>query len=372
MAHIPVVCDRVHLKRWFAVHRRPFPWRENRSPYAVWVSEVMLQQTRANVVVPYFTRWMKTFPTIRSLAEASSEEVLKAWEGLGYYSRARRLHEGAKYVLHAFRGNLPEDPLLLQKIKGLGPYTIGAIRSFAFRKRALAVDGNILRLFSRLFAIEGAITERETRRRIESRVEAFLPESGAWIVMEGLIELGALVCKKRAECVLCPLKKSCLAFRLGKVESFPFPKKRTGVTLLHRLVCVLFHGEYILLRKGKQGRVMADLWEFPYVESEGRAPDIETWRKRVEGEFSLRLSYERSLPVTVHTFTRYKAHLYPHLWKVKGGFDGTLPSVKPDCEWITEREAMNKPFSSGHLRIFRHILGTRLALTESPGESIRR
>ncbi|NGX59959.1 MAG: Adenine DNA glycosylase [Chlamydiae bacterium] len=141
------------LKHWFKEEKRNFPWRIAPNPYTVWISEVMLQQTRAAVVIPYFERWMKRFPSIQSLADATVDEVIKMWEGLGYYSRARALHEGARYVVAHYHGKLPSSLQLLQKIKGLGPYTIGAIQSFAFHQKAPAVDGNVMRVISRLYPL---------------------------------------------------------------------------------------------------------------------------------------------------------------------------------------------------------------------------
>lgn len=141
----------IKLKHWFEENKRNFPWRGKPSPYAVWVSEVMLQQTQASVVVPYFERWIVRFPSIEVLASASIEEVIKLWEGLGYYSRARSLHEGAKFLVEHHNGTLPSDPIALAKVKGLGPYTIGAILSFAFHQKAAAIDGNVTRVMSRFF-----------------------------------------------------------------------------------------------------------------------------------------------------------------------------------------------------------------------------
>ena len=172
----------------------------------------MLQQTQVSVVIPYFDRWMNRFPTLRHLAKATLDEVIKEWEGLGYYSRARNLHEGARYVLEKHEGILPETREELQKIKGLGPYTIGAIRSFAFHHKAAAVDGNVIRVLARYFKIEDDIAKPKTIQMIRDRAEAILPEIEPWIVAEALIELGATLCTKKlrmlklsAESILCKL-----------------------------------------------------------------------------------------------------------------------------------------------------------------------
>src|ERR1700722_10190653 len=175
------------LKDWFVREKRDLPWRENPSPYAVWISEVMLQQTQASVVIPYFERWMARFPTVAVLAEASQGEVIKMWEGLGYYSRVRHLHQAAKDLMYRYAGDLPRTREGLEGIKGIGPYTRGAILSFAFHQKAAAVDGNVLRVLARYFAIEEEI--EKAKKSITELTESILPEEEPWIVMEGLIEL---------------------------------------------------------------------------------------------------------------------------------------------------------------------------------------
>ena len=337
------------LKRWFFLFRRQLPWRENPSPYAVWISEVMLQQTQVTVVVPYFEKWMRLFPSVKALAQAPLEQVIKTWEGLGYYSRARNLHEGARYFLAHHGGELPEDPKALQKVKGLGPYTIGAIRSFAFKQKAAAVDGNVLRVLARLFAIEEPIDQVRTRRQIEILTESVLPEMEPWIVMEALIELGALVCQKTPSCASCPLKTNCLAFQKNKVRELPKKGKKIPTTFLHRLVAIIQSKEGILLRKGEKGKVMADLWEFPYIEVERPIKEVSFWHAHVEKAFSLSLSYRSSLPEVSHGFTRYKAFLYPHIWHTTH----TVPLV--GYEWVSLKALLEKPFSSGHRRVLKHL-----------------
>lgn len=343
------VLDIKCLKDWFFRFRRPLPWRENSSPYAVWVSEVMLQQTQASVVIPYFQRWMRLFPTVQALAAASYEEVVKAWEGLGYYSRVRNLHEGARYLVHYQGGELPEEVSVLQKIKGIGPYTMGAIRSFAFKQKAAAVDGNVLRVFSRLFAIENPIDQQKTRRQIEKLVMEILPDNEPWIIMEALIELGALVCQKKPHCMNCPLKGSCLAFQNKKIAIFPKRRKKIPTTFLHRLVTIIQNDTCILLTRREQGEVMAGLWEFPYFTLSQPLEDVSNWHTHIENHFSLRLTYHQSLPEQSHGFTRYKAFLYPHIWR-------TIDTLEiSNHTWVPLKELTCKPFSSGHRRLLTYL-----------------
>ena len=189
------------LITWFKENKRPLLWRENATPYQIWVSEVMLQQTQVSVVESYFYNWMKLFPTIQELAKTPISKVLKAWEGLGYYSRARNLHDGARMVCRDFKGVLPNDRDSLLKIKGLGPYTVAAILNFAFHQRSAAVDGNVLRVISRYDTIKEEIDKSIAFQKVVSRVENVLPLKEPWVAMEGFIELGALICKKKIPCV---------------------------------------------------------------------------------------------------------------------------------------------------------------------------
>jgi len=346
----PSSFDHELLKKWFFLNRRSLPWRENPSPYSVWISEVMLQQTQVAVVIPYFERWMRLFPSVQDLAEASREAVIKAWEGLGYYSRARNLHEGARYLVENHGGELPEEASALKKVKGLGPYTIGAIQSFAFKRKAPAVDGNVLRVFARLFAIEDPIDLQRTRRLIEEMVASILPEMEPWIVMEALIELGALVCQKKPSCVSCPLKANCLALRQGKTEILPKKGKKIPTTFLHRLVPIITSERGILVKQGELGKVMADLWEFPYIEVTQPIETIEGWHQQVESHFSLTLTYKQSLPEVSHGFTRFKAFLYPHVWHAKESHS------LAGYEWASKAKLLSKPFSSGHRRVLTFLI----------------
>jgi len=321
----------------------------------VWVSEVMLQQTQVAVVIPYFERWMRLFPTVQSLASASTEEVIKAWEGLGYYSRARHLHAGARYLVRTHKGEIPEDSHALQKVKGIGPYTVGAIRSFAFKKEAAAVDGNVLRVFSRLFAIEDPIHWQRTRRRVETLLMQLLPNREPWIIMEAFIELGALVCQKRPKCFRCPLNTDCLAYQMGKTENFPKKEKKSPITFLYRLVCIIFTHSSVLLKKGKRGDVMADLFEFPYIEASEPIRDITKWHTQVEAHFFSSLSYRRPLAAVSHRFTRYKACLYPHIW--------FTPQISPlaHYQWVLIKDLNQKPFSSGHRHVLTQLLNFNIS-----------
>ncbi len=322
------------LKEWFLKEQRELPWRENRSPYRVWVSEVMLQQTQVAVVIPYFHRWMKKFPTLESLASAPLEEVIKEWEGLGYYSRARNLHKAAQYIITHHQGVIPSTASQLQELPGFGPYTVGALLSFAFKQKAPAVDGNVVRVLSRFFASSYDCSKRIPYEEMTRQV---LPEKDSWVVMEALIELGAQVCQKKPKCQECPLMENCKAYSMGRVLDFPIRRKRPSTIQLKRQVALIMAGTYVLIRQEKEKKVMSGLYEFPYA--------------ALGEELPIKISLDKvtDFPVVKHGFTRYDVTLFPTLYK-------TEKKPPPSgYEWCEMKRLKEFPFSSGHRRILEQL-----------------
>ncbi len=334
-----------NLKSWFLSFKRDLPWRQDSTPYKVWISEVMLQQTQVSVVIPYFLRWIEEFPTVFQLAEAPLERVIKIWEGLGYYSRARNLHEGAKQIVQNFGGVLPTRPEDLKKIKGLGEYTVGAICSFAYHQRIPAVDGNVLRVMARYFEIEGDISKNSTKKEIQKQVAQILTEGESWLINEGLIELGALVCTKQPKCHLCPLKQSCLSFSHGSVDRIPYNSKKYAIENLYRAVAVLRSETYFLLQKGKKGEIMQDLHEFPFFETDVTGLTEKIMSDRIKEEFNLDSFFEKKLEEVSHSFTRYKSCLKPVCFTVH------QPIEVEGHFWAERGQMRSLPFSSGHKKI---------------------
>ncbi len=331
------------LHQWFFDNRREFPWRSDPTPYKVWISEVMLQQTRASVVIPYFERWLSLFPDVHSLASAPLESVIKAWEGLGYYSRARNLHRAASQIISQFGGTIPSTKEELLSIHGLGPYTVGAILSFGFRKRAIAVDGNVTRVLTRLFLIEEEVSKQSVRRKIEKKGEEFLDPEAPWITVEALIELGATICTPNPKCQICPLQKMCLGQE--RAHSLPIKKPDKETIQLHRAVLLIESQGQLLVKKGEAGKVMADLYEFPYFEMEDQGGSHQWILQQGVERFALSLSIEKRRPRITHTFTRYKAHLYPYECRAE------KPLPIPGYEWVAKEHLKTLPFSSGHRRL---------------------
>lgn len=348
---MPYRFDNASLRSWFEREKRVLPWRENPTPYAVWVSEIMLQQTQVSVVIPYFRRWMELFPTVKALAEAPSEAVIKAWEGLGYYSRARHLHAGARQIIRDHQGILPCDPKILAKIKGIGPYTIGAIRSFAYNQRAAAVDGNVLRVLSRYFCIQDDFSKIKTVKATNCIAEHILPENEPWIISEALIELGATICSKIPKCHICPLNSSCLAYSHGNAEKLPYKSKKTKIEKLYRAVAVIRNDrEDLLVKCVEPGNIMSGLYEFPYFESAGSGIDHKELKLKIQAEFGLKTAFKKALNPVQHSFTKYSVTLFPILFSI----DYTVPI--PPYYWLSPQALQKVAFSSGHRRILTQVI----------------
>ncbi|HVG23221.1 MAG TPA: A/G-specific adenine glycosylase [Thermoanaerobaculia bacterium] len=256
--HASHLSSRAHaVERWFARHQRPLPWRDTYDPYRVWVSEVMLQQTRMEVVLPYFERFVTRFPDLRALAQATDDEVMAAWSGLGYYRRAKMLRAGAAFVVQHLHGVIPSDVETLLSSPGIGRYTAGAIRSIAFDERAPIVDGNVARVLSRVFMLDGDAWPHATALVDAARSpRAF---------NQGLMELGALVCKPRnPACLVCPLHDSCAARAAGRVDDFPPPKPKKETRALRIPLYLVRDRRGRVLMRRASGALMDSMYHLPH------------------------------------------------------------------------------------------------------------
>ncbi len=296
------------LVRWYLADHRDLPWRRTKSPYAVWVSEIMLQQTRVEAVVGYYNRFMTRFPSVQSLAEADIEEVLKYWEGLGYYSRARNLHKAARCIVEKYDGRFPETVDALLKLPGIGAYTAGAIASIAFDVPAPAVDGNVLRVLSRLYALWDDIMTEYTRKRITALTEANIPLQQPGAYTQGLMELGALVCiPGHPRCDVCPLSADCKAHMLNIEEQLPVRIPKTKIREQRRAVYLFFDEDKVLLHRRPEGTVLGGLFEFPGVDiDECSSQDAD---QRFFEEYDIRPDHTVRRGEAVHRFTHIHWHM---------------------------------------------------------------
>lgn len=333
------------LKQWFRENKRSFPWRENPTPYRVWVSEVMLQQTRAEVVVNYFIEWMQKFPTLESLAAASEDEVIKLWEGLGYYTRARNLLYGARMVMQEFSGQIPDNHLDLLLINGLGPYTVHAILAFAFKKKVAAVDGNVLRVISRVFLIESSIDLESTKTWISRIAQSLLPSRDPEVFSEALIELGACVCTRSPKCEICPIRGVCGAAQEGKQACLPVRHARKKTVMLYRWVAIILYEGAIVLEQRKPQEMMAGLYEFPYIEvgSNEMLSDTATLVHSMESHLGTQLVFFCDIAEQHHAFTYHRVRLVPKVFHAVS---------LPKSALLYSLDTIDAlPFSSGHRKI---------------------
>lgn len=302
------------LLKWYDENRRILPWREEATPYRVWVSEIMLQQTRVEAVKPYFERFMRALPDIGALAEAKEEELLKLWEGLGYYNRVRNLQKAAIQIVESYGGEMPASYEALLTLSGIGSYTAGAIASIAFGIRKPAVDGNVLRVVSRLRADERLISDAKVKLSVEEDLERMMPADRPGDFNQALMEIGACVCIPNGAplCAECPLKEICKANRLGRQQEFPRKEGRKPRTIEEKTILLVRDGERIAVRKRKAKGLLAGLYEFPSLEGYRSAQEVAAFLNR-NGISPIRI---RQIEDAKHIFTHKEWHMKGYLIRV--------------------------------------------------------
>ena len=306
------------LLNWYHKNKRTLPWRvRNPDPYAVWVSEIMLQQTRVETVIPYFERWMQLFPTINDLARASEHDVLNAWEGLGYYSRARNLHKASKIVAEQHNGKLPRDLDVLRNLPGIGRYTLGAISSIAFSMDVPALDGNIKRVYSRLFDISEAVDSTVGEKILWDLAETHLPKGQAGDYNQALMDLGAMIClPKNPRCLICPLMKMCKARIYSTQNQRPVMKPKRDVPhYIHAAAVIIeqvgnVRNRVLLAQRPSQG-LLAGMWEFPNGRVNG--DPAKELAKALKTGYNLKVRATRNkevLTTVQHAYSHFKVTVY--------------------------------------------------------------
>src|SRR5690348_4774135 len=256
--------DRRSLLHWYRRRSRALPWRTFSSPYTVWLSEVMLQQTQIETVIPYYQRFVREFPTVEHLAKAPLERVLELWSGLGYYRRARNLHQAAQDLVEKHGGRFPSEMALARTLPGVGDYTARAVLSIAYNQPFAVLDGNVARVMARLLTLHGSLPQPEFRRRIEKALDLLLPRRSPGSFNQAMMELGQTICLPRSpQCPRCPLHHRCRGFKSGRPESFPDPKPRRKTEEWHMAVAVLHKSQRVMLLRGLHDGLLDELWNFP-------------------------------------------------------------------------------------------------------------
>ena len=316
--------------------RHHLPWQQSKDPYDVWVSEIMLQQTQVATVINYYHRFMKKFPTIKALADADEEEVMQLWSGLGYYRRARFLHEGAQMIMEEMEGVFPSHFDMMMKIPGIGRSTAGAISAFSFNQKKAILDGNVKRVLSRYFLITQWTGLPKTEKKLWDYAESLLPDKNIATYTQALMDLGATVCNKKPVCESCPLKKTCLAFQKNKVHLVPTPRPRIKIPTESTHMVIIKHHDEVLLIKRPQGGIWSGLWSLPQYENKSATP--RAWIKK---NFGLDVSLiEKDLKAST-IFTHYKLDITysilearsqraksPHTWLSLNTIEGAaIPAI---------------------------------------------
>lgn len=324
----------ISLLAWYDKNKRILPWRDIKDPYRIWVSEVMLQQTQVATVIPFYERFMEHFPVINNLAESSMDEVLKLWEGLGYYSRARNLKKGAEQIISLYNGFLPTDEKQLLKISGIGPYTAGAILSIAYDLPYPAVDGNVIRVLSRIFGIRDDVTHKETLKLIRAQAKRLCSYARPGDFNQAVMDLGATLCVPGTpDCNRCPIACFCDAYQNGDASDLPIKTQTRPPKNMQVGVALVTHNNRILVMKRKK-RMLGGLYVFILDEFLSERYDME----KLLNHMGISCTFKTDLGVARHVFTHrvWNMHLYH--------FSANKPIDIENAQWITKDELSKLPF----------------------------
>jgi len=339
------------LLSWYGKNKRDLPWRNSKDIYAVWVSEIMLQQTQVTTVIPYYRRFMERFPTVAVLAGADEQEVLKLWEGLGYYSRARNLHRAAKTVVDSYKGKVPGNPKEFPKLPGVGRYVAAAVLSITCHEPLPAVDGNVLRVYSRFQSLPQDISKTSTRNMVYKELQAIIPPLSPGNFNQAVMELGALICiPKNPHCSACPLNKDCRSYINGTVANFPVKSSPLKVPEYNVSIAVIIEKGKLFIQKRPSKGHLGGLWEFPGGKAEpGESPEAALVRECKE-ELHTDIQIKKKLALVHHAYTHFKIHMSVFICSLKRNrapLDANSESL-----WISIDQLKKFPFPKANHKFF--------------------
>lgn len=343
---------------WFLAHKRDLPWRSQpRDAWFTLLSEVMLQQTRVDQVLPYFEKFVKRFPTIQDFAQAERDDILLMWEGLGYYSRARNLHETAKSIVSTFKGVIPSDYQTLLSIKGIGPYTAAAIASQVFQQPHAVVDGNVIRVLARYTGIQEDVSSSKTKKIIQEIADSLIDHSQAGTFNEAIMELGATVCKpKNPLCEKCPISQGCVALHSVQTDTIPYKAPKKKVPHHHIGIGVIFNHEgKLLIAKRPDDKMLGGLWEFPGGKQEKGETIEETIIREFDEEVGIQIELERPYPPIKHAYSHFKITL--QAWRGRLISGEAQSKESSEIRWIEPDELTNYAFPKANRKLVDYILG---------------
>lgn len=339
------------LLTWFSNHQRTLPWRNTYEPYQVWVSEVMLQQTRVDQMLPYFERFLRQFPTIQSLASATEEDVLKAWEGLGYYSRARHLRQSAQQIVTQKKGQIPQTIEELKQLPGFGDYIAAAVSSIAFNQPHAVMDGNVLRVFARFFGLHSDITDASTKTQFRKIAQQIVPTQNARFFNQALMELGALVClPQNPLCGQCPLNEKCFARIKNQQHELPMRAKKNKRPTRTFAALLVKKQDALWLVQRKQ-KLLQGLWEFPLVEFQPLKDSLPELEKKIAERFGVSAKISSEIGKTTHDYTHFRQIVFL--------FEATLENK--NVEFRSAQEIQQLPLSKVNHKLWKMAFPVRKA-----------
>jgi len=345
-----------HLLQWYSLHSRDLPWRRSTDPYKIWLSEVMLQQTRVDTVIPYYHKFLESFPTLRHLAQADQQAVLKCWEGLGYYSRGRNFHQAAKTIITQNEGKIPSDYQSFIALKGVGPYTAAAVLSIAYGKKYAVVDGNVIRVITRYLGIEDDIRTAQVKNLVQDFVDEKIPTDRPGDFNQSLMELGAIVCKPNSPtCGTCPLSPHCVAFNSARTDVIPYKSKAKKVPHYHIGVGLIVNqkNELLIALRPNDG-MLGGLWEFPGGKNELSESLKQTVSRELNEELGVDVKVYEKFKMIKHAYSHFKITLHAYWCTIERG--DPQPNSSQDLKWVTLSEIDNFPFPKANKVLINDLL----------------
>ena len=347
------------ILNWYQGQKRDLPWRKTRNPYFIWVSEIMLQQTQVIKVIPYYERWISRFPTVEKLAKSSEGKVLKLWEGLGYYSRARNLHKAAKIVALEHGGKVPDSYDEILHLPGIGHYSAGAILSIAYSKNETVLDGNVIRVLARLFELNENGSNKKSLFNLRHFAARLLSEDSPGDFNQAMMELGSEICSPRKpSCSICPAQRWCMSYKSGDQESYPPPKVRQSTKKIEVSAAVILKSGKVYIQQRPIKGLMGGLWEFPGGKLEKNESQENCLSREIKEELGVDVEIQEKLMTIKHSYTKFRVTLHVFNCRLPSG------SIKATCceqwKWVKLEDLANYPFPAANVKIVDYLVNKKI------------
>lgn len=330
------------LMKWYERSQRNLPWRDTSNPYYIWISEVMLQQTQVNTVIPYYQKFVHQYPTLKDFSAAPLQKVLKSWEGLGYYSRARNFHKAAKQVMRLYDGHIPVTPAQFRKLPGVGDYITAAVQSIAFQRPLAVVDGNVKRVLSRIFRINSPVNSSISNKAFKNKADDLLLTSDPGSFNQAMMELGAIICRpSQPRCKECPVKSFCQSFQKNDTHKYPRKTTLKQTPIHHISTAVVRKNSRLLITKRNPNGLLGGLWEFPGGKVLQNEDSVKACVREVKEEVNLRINVDKHLTQVKHAYSHFKINMDVYLCTY---ISGKIKLNGPvDYKWIYPSQINNYP-----------------------------